>query len=135
MYKMKTLKARESSIKRWRRKEQKERLFRHPCKVGLEEAWNIDTTLARWIVPRLKLFLRETDKVGGTPCKLAKEYDVEQESDEAYNKWVEIVNKMLFSFEYYADLYSRRLTTNDEEKARVEEGLYLFAKYYGDLWV
>lgn len=135
MYKMKTLKARESSIKRRIRNEQKERLFRHPFKVGLEEAWNIDTTLARWIVPRLKLFLRELDKVGGTPGKLAKEYGVKQESEEAYNKWVEIVNKMLFSSEYYADRYNRELTTNDEEKARVGEGISLFAKYYEYLWV
>lgn len=135
MYKMKTLKARESSRKRLMRREQKERLFRHPFKVGLEEAWNIDTTLARWIVPRLKLFLRELDKVGGTPGILLKECGGEYESDEAYDKWVEIVNKMLFSFEYYADLYKRQLTTDDEEKARVEEGLYLFAKYYRHLWV
>ena len=48
---------------------------------------------------------------------------------------MEIVNKMLFSFEYYADRYNRELTTNDEEKARVGEGISLFAKYYEYLWV
>ena len=72
---------------------------------------------------------------GGTPGILLKEGGGEFESDEAHDMWVEIVNKMLFSFEYYADVYNRRLTTNDEERTRVQEGLYLFAKYYGHLWV
>ena len=42
---------------------------------------------------------------------------------------------MLFAFEYYADYYERSCYTNDEEQAKINEGLMLFAEYYGYLWV
>lgn len=37
--------------------------------------------------------------------------------------------------EYYSDLYERRCNTNDEEQSKIQEGLMLFAEYYGYLWV
>ena len=42
---------------------------------------------------------------------------------------------MLFSFEYYSDVFNRRMNTDEDEQRRVEEGLFLFAEWYGYLWV
>ena len=95
-----------------------------------EDCWSIEVDTAKFLVPRLKLFLKTIDHCGATPGILALQYP-----DDCYERWVEIINKMLFAFEYYADLYERRFNTNDEEQAKINEGLMLFAEYYGYLWV
>lgn len=53
----------------------------------------------------------------------------------AMNAWREMVKKMLFSLEYYANYDERKLVTSDNELRRVEEGLSLFSKWYSHLWV
>ena len=86
--------------------------------------------MAKFLVPRLKMFLKEIDKVGATPEILARQYP-----DDGYERWREMVRKMLFSFEYYADYDERKMVASDNELRRVEEGLSLFSKWYDHLWV
>ena len=76
------------------------------------------------------MFLKEIVKVGATPGLLARQYP-----DDGYEHWQEIIKKMLFSFEYYSDVFNRRMNTDEDEQRRVEEGLFLFAEWYGYLWV
>lgn len=125
-----TLKARERSRRNRERAGIKKELFRTPHRIHPEDAWNIDVYAAKFLVPRLKMFLKEIDKVGATPGILARQYP-----DDGYERWREMVKKMLFSFEYYADVYIRRMDDTEDEIRRVEEGLSLFAKWYGYLWV
>ena len=125
-----TLKARERSRRNRERARIKKELFRTPRRIHPEDAWNIDVYAAKFLVPRLKMFLKVIDEYGTTPGILARQYP-----DDGYERWREMVKKMLFSFEYYADVYNRRLVANEDEIRRVEEGLSLFAEWYGYLWV
>lgn len=125
-----TLKAKERSRRNWIKKTIKRELFRSPRRIHPEDAWNIEVDAARFLVPRLKMFLKEIDKVGATPGILARQYP-----DDGYERWREMVKKMLFSFGYYSDVYNRRMNANEDEIRRVEEGLSLFAEWYGHLWV
>ena len=125
-----TLKARERSRRNRERARIKKELFRTPRRIHPEDAWNIDVYAAKFLVPRLKMFLKVIDECGATPGILARQYP-----DDGYERWREMVKKMLFSFEYYADVYNRRMVANEDEIRRVEEGLSLFAEWYGYLWV
>lgn len=107
----------------------KKELFRTPRKIHPEDAWDIKVDMAKFLVPRLKMFLKEIDKVGATPGILARQYP-----DDGHESWREMVKKMLFSFEYYADYDERKMVASDNELRRVEEGLFLFFKWYDHLW-
>ncbi len=128
--KRKTFKRLLKSVRNQQRTLIKKELFHTPHIIHPEDAWNIDVYAAKFLVPRLKMFLKEIDKVGATPGILARQYP-----DDSYERWREMVKKMLFSFEYYSDVYNRRMNTDEDEIRRVEEGLSLFAEWYGYLWV
>lgn len=128
--KRKTFKQLLKSVRNQQRTLIKKELFRTPRKIHPEDAWDIKVDMAKFLVPRLKMFLKEIDKVGATPGILARQYP-----DDGYERWREMVKKMLFSFEYYANYDERKMVASDSELRRVEEGLFLFAKWYGHLWV
>lgn len=83
------------------------------------ETWSLDSSLAMLILPRLKAF---RDCKRGTPCDTTPE------------QWNIIIDKMMYSFEYHCDEDRKYGRNTDEEYAKVEEGLKLFAEYYGHLW-
>lgn len=130
--KRKTIKQFLKSVKNQQRTLIKKELFCTPRKIHPEDAWNIKVDMAKFLVPRLKMFLKEIDKVGATPGILARQYP-----DDGHERWREIVKKMLFSFEYYAYVYNHwmDMDTDENEQRRVEEGLFLFAEWYDHLWV
>jgi hypothetical protein len=81
------------------------------------ETWSLDTFLAPYISERLKLF---KEKVNGVP------------KDITFRQWKSIIDKMIKTFEFISsDNYFNRTT---KEQKRVEEGLFLFSKYYQHLW-
>lgn len=125
-----TFKAKQRSARNRKRTGIKRELFHQPCRIHPEDAWSIKVDTAKFLVPRLKMFLKEIVKVGATPGLLARQYP-----DDGYEHWQEIIKKMLFSFEYYSDVFNRRMNTDEDEQRRVEEGLFLFAEWYGYLWV
>lgn len=125
-----TFKAKQRSAKNRKRSGIKRELLHQPRRIHPEDAWSIKVDTAKFLVPRLKMFLKEIDKVGATPGLLARQYP-----DDGYERWREMVKKMLFSFEYYSDVFNRRMNTDEDEQRRVEEGLFLFAEWYGYLWV
>lgn len=125
-----SLKARQRSRRNLERAIFKKELFHTPRRIRPKDAWSIKVDTAKFLVPRLKMFLKEIDKVGATPGILARQYP-----DDGYERWREMVKKMLFSLEYYANYDERKMVASDSELRRVEEGLFLFAKWYGHLWV
>ena len=127
------------------------------------ECWNLDDTMAMFILPRLKLFAEHTNGYPGTD-------DVP-----TFEKWQEILNKMIYAFDHivnedqYREEAEKRLgidflkiyefvkqpdgssimerTPAYDEKAmeayhaeemeirdKIAEGLELFGKYFQNLW-
>ena len=79
------------------------------------ETWSLYTTIASFIVPRLKRFKKVNN---GYPANLTEE------------EWDTILDKMIFSFENcdHDKLFEK------EFYDKYEEGINLFAKYFMGLW-
>lgn len=128
MKKQLTFRARQRRIKRQLRRNGWSRLTGNHRPVEISEAWNLEVYAAKYIAPRLKLLKKITH---GYPVELDQQYP---EGNEAFEHWLAMLDEMLFAFEYYADLYARRIVTTDEEQTQVKEGLRLFAEWYEYLW-
>lgn len=100
--------------------------------INPKETWNLDVTLAKYILPRLKLYKKLTIAYPG--CGEA----------DTFEKWEEILDKMIWSFEQVASCYECeewKFDMNDlswREKVnvmnkRTDEGLMLFAKFFRSL--
>lgn len=100
-----------------------------------EECWNLDVSIAALILPRLIHF---RDSYSGVPSMFIK-YDKQGNvinEKEAYDKWIEVLNKMIDAFYLVAAAVNFSCEV-EELKAiseRIDEGLKLFAKYYLSLW-
>lgn len=79
------------------------------------ECWNLDRTIACFIVPRLKLFK-----------KLGNSYPTDVNNIE---EWHKLIDKMIYSFEQKT---SDDFKTFNKEK--YDEGMQAFAQYYHHLW-
>ena len=79
------------------------------------ETWNLDQTIAEFILPRLNYFRKN---LNGHPGQLK------------FKAWKKILKKMSIAFEH--------ILKDDMDKTRnqkkIDEGLLLFVKYYGHLW-
>ena len=90
------------------------------------ETWGLSSVIAEFVLPRLKRYKEVTN---GYPSNLTEE------------KWNEILDKMIFAFEWhmieqdnpeeYSKLSPEKITLNWK---RYEEGMKLFAEYFLDLW-
>ena len=83
------------------------------------ETWSLDSTIAKFILPRLKYFYNDGD-IFSYPGNLTSK------------EWSAIVSKMVKAFDLivHVDVANR---TEEDVKA-VEEGLDLFREYFFDLW-
>ena len=81
------------------------------------ETWNLSTTIAKFVLPRLKCF-RE--------CHFDHPYGI------TFDEWNEILDKMIYAMNYAANEHN----TTEENIAfsKVKEGLELFGKYFLHLW-
>lgn len=78
-------------------------------------------SIAKYIVPRLKVFILEKDT---RPQELTKD------------EWNEVLKKILWSFEYMLkDCYYSRSLNKKEETEKLDEGLQLFSRYIKCLWI
>lgn len=107
-------------------------------------------TIALIMVPLLQHFKVDRKTIGGFPCSLTMEIYNKKlvENDEEYEviekKWNDILDHMIWSFEQISlgcPKEEEFVTPNgyDEEGYKeyikvIHEGLYLFAKYFRDLW-
>lgn len=81
------------------------------------ETWSLDSTIARFIYPRLKCFYNDGEMIG-YPANLSA------------NEWKDIVKGMLDGFE----LIVTKDNPTKEENEIINQGLDLFRKYFFDLW-
>lgn len=101
--------------------------------INPRDTWALDITIAEFILPRLKLFK-----------KLNNGYPGRNEETNTFEKWDNLLDKMIWSFEQIAnnyEIYSNLVMVNNpnlqkeyhEIDDKIQEGLMLFAKYYQDL--
>ena len=91
-----------------------------------EELWNLDCTLAEYILPRLKAF---KDYCGDSPPDLTPE------------KWDEKLDEMIWAFDAVLHEEETMPAINGGEKVKLiaylkrrDNGLKLFGKYFMYLW-
>lgn len=110
-------------------------------KVKDSELWNLDLTIAKFILPRLIRF---------------KEFENSHPINfKSVEEWNEVVDKMIWSFEFakggyevstsanlypveeYGERFDFKEYKEKQEDAfkRYEEGMKLFAEYFSDLWI
>lgn len=53
---------------------------------------------------------------------------------ETFEEWHEMLDKMIFAFEWHADDDRKYGRFDEAEYEKVKEGLQLFATFYGALW-
>lgn len=108
-------------------------------KVRDEELWSLDYTITKFILPRLEKFrlriINDKNMLVDTPQKIYEE-NKELTEKEITNKWVEVLDKIIYAFRYKMDKnnFSVSLDYLKENKNRHDEGMQLFIKYYDDLW-
>lgn len=99
-------------------------------KNGFEyyECFNLDQSLALWILPRLIYF---KDNIEGIPDRIYSQIDYIDEEDkeqQAKKQWELILSKIIYSFYLIAKV---DYCSKPEE---IEEGLDLFREFYSALW-
>lgn len=101
-----------------------------------DESWSLYSNICDFILPRLKYYRKTVKKVGCNPgCFNSNE------------EWIAILDKMIFAFNAYGKEDDFEIPKsylgmykNNETKAReaywkdIDEGMKLFAKYFGHLW-
>lgn len=109
--------------------------------IDIEELYDLDVTIARFILPRLIVFKQH--------CERTPRLNMPRE------EWIGILDKMIYAFERIAcqteedtpeyKAYIKAIWNNEEDLADlkrdakaslkpISEGLSLFHKYYRSLW-
>ncbi|MFQ7494807.1 hypothetical protein [Faecalibacillus intestinalis] len=96
--------------------------------VNPKETWSLDCNIAKYILPRLKLFKKLNNGYPG------------REGMETEEKWDEALDKMIWSFEQIANDYEIYMSINFKDSDwrdkckdlndKIQEGLMLFAKWF-----
>lgn len=94
-------------------------------KITDEEVWGLNVTLAKYILPRLIKFKQVN--TNSYPCEF-----------KSAEEWDSVIDKMIFSFDWFLSCHSGCNYESIEEYKRNEskykEGMNLFARYFSDLW-
>ena len=98
------------------------KFFIQRCIRGFDdsELWSLDGTITTFILPRLRVFRKSTQSY---PSDLKN-----------IDNWYKILDKMIKSFEYNKSDWSGGIGTYRKKRKEYDEGMQLFAKYYGHLW-
>ena len=84
---------------------------------SFEECWNLNDTIASFVLPRLIMFRKRTDCC---PSKIT------------FEEWKDILDTMIEGFYLIVDKKSWEL--RDEELEKAKKGIELFSKYFFSLW-
>ena len=115
-----------------RKRQRKKWLKQHGKYVPYSDLWNLDITIANFVLPRLKKFKEKNDGYPG------------REEMDTPEKWNEALDKMILAFEYVIHEFDWWIDTEikkshfDEDKRRqavIDEGLQLFVKWFRYLWI
>lgn len=86
------------------------------------ELWSLDSTIAKFIAPRLKAFKEVSADQGDHPGNLTA------------TEWQNILNEMIEGFEIYPDRFNWTEKENDINWKKVDKAMSLFHKYFFALW-
>lgn len=114
-------------------RKRKKWLKQHNKYVNPRDTWNLDYTIAEYVLPRLKLF-----------NQISISYPGRDEMDTA-EKWHNAIDKMITAFQLVIDtddLHDRYWDDNfhfnqelfEKDQAQIKEGLHLFAEWFQHLW-
>lgn len=100
-----------------------------------EECWNLDSTMATFILPRLIHFRDVYSGTPGTFFKYDKKFNIVNEK-QGNKKWNKTIDLMIEAF--YRIIFIDDLSLNEEDRKinsqYINLGLKLFAKYFQALW-
>lgn len=99
------------------RRIRKKQLKKNGTYINPTELWNLDNTIAIFVLPRLKAFKKVSN---GYP-----------ESADSFEGWLQILDKMIAAFELLAEDVS---ILEKDKQSIIKEGLQLFVDYYQALW-
>lgn len=94
---------------------------------------DIDVDIAEFVLPLLKKFKEKADTVPNSILEDYWEIDKEGAEVKAMEKWYEILDKMIYAFEYVIECGGRS-SRNTLEWDRHMAGMELFARHFLDLW-
>jgi len=86
---------------------------------GDDELWSLDSSISRFVLPRLKAFRADPF---GHPGDL-----------DSLEQWQAELDEMIFAFEFDVHAYGE-YPTWEQDYERAQRGLALFAKRYWHLW-
>lgn len=103
------------------------RFWKHLCQkifwgFSEDETWSLYNTIAAFTLPRIRHFRKH---VHGYPGGIT------------FEQWQEILDKIIFSLEEYANENENEPKEIDETRKyweRMDEGTRLFGQYFGHLW-
>ncbi len=90
-------------------------------KFEKEELYNLDLTIAKFILPRLVEYRKTVKRLGAYPGYVGSS-----------KKWCKILSKIIRAFELCVKCEREVLT--EDEIVKYKKGLKLFAKYFDSLW-
>ena len=99
------------------------------------EFFSLDYSLALYIYPRLCKFRDEYAKYGTPGCLCYDKDEKQLPSEESSKRWMEILDKMIWSFKSIIIEPTWNTTEELQEiNTKIDEGLHLFADYFQCLW-
>lgn len=94
-------------------------------KIQNSELWDLDYTIIKFILPRLKKFKKIN--IYSYPNKCGN-----------IENWHKIIDKIIWSFQFALDVaemnYSNEYRFNENNWSKYNEGMELFKEYLLDLW-
>lgn len=117
--------------------------------VSNKETWNLDYTIAEWILPRLKLYKKLTN--GFPPIDRKVHSETKEFKNITFEDWQNILDEIILGFEQilidpldiaidknleFEDKTDSKIYKDicNERQEKIERGLDLFKYYFQDLW-
>lgn len=112
------------------------RYFRQRRNRGFDdsELWNFDYTIAKFMAPRMKVFIENVREHGGVPIRLTKEDGSDPRNEQAFAEWILILKKIQRAFQLMIDEENAEKIYTQEQYDQMDEGLKLFGEWYKSLW-
>ena len=82
------------------------------------EMWSLDCTIAKFIAPRLKVFLEQAEQIEDHPGQIT------------FQEWKGILEQMIEGFEIYPNHFHWTEEESDTNWKKVDKALSLFHKWF-----
>lgn len=91
--------------------------------VSSSDIWDLDITIAKFILPRIELFRKVVDSYPDRDLN-------------SFEEWCGILDKMIEAFRLITETtFKIKYDEIERDEKTIEEGLDLFRKYYHDMWL